>query len=61
MIDHELPGEIARISRWTFARALLFEALRTGKRRDLIDTIPLELIPALIGRQTADLLTRRLG
>jgi hypothetical protein len=35
MIDHELPREIARISRWTFARALLVEALRTGKGRDL--------------------------
>jgi hypothetical protein len=35
MIDHELPRELARMSRWTFARALLVEALRTGKRRDL--------------------------
>lgn len=35
MIDHELSPEIARLSRWTFARALLVEALKTGKARDL--------------------------
>lgn len=35
MIEHELPPEIARLSRWTFARALLVEALKTGKARDL--------------------------
>lgn len=35
MIDHELPPEFTRMSRWTFARALLLEALKTGKTRDL--------------------------
>lgn len=35
MIDHELPPECTRMSRWTFARALLLEALKTGKTRDL--------------------------
>ena len=35
MIDHELPPEITRLSRWTFARALLIEAQKTGKTRDL--------------------------
>ena len=35
MIDRELTPEIARLSRWTFARALLVEAQKTGKTRDL--------------------------
>ena len=35
MIDHELSPEITRLSRWTFARALLVEAQKTGKTRDL--------------------------
>jgi hypothetical protein len=34
-IDREVPREIARLPRWTFARALLVEAQRTGKSRDL--------------------------
>jgi hypothetical protein len=34
MIEHELPPELARLSRWTFARALLVQALKTGKARD---------------------------
>jgi hypothetical protein len=35
MIDEELSPELARLSRWTFARALLVEAQKTGKSRDL--------------------------
>jgi hypothetical protein len=34
-IDRHLPAELARLSRWTFARALFLEAQRTGKSRDL--------------------------
>lgn len=34
-IDREISPEIARLPRWTFARALLVEAQRTGKSRDL--------------------------
>ncbi len=36
LIEHELPPEMARLSRWTFARALLLEARKTGKSRDLV-------------------------
>jgi hypothetical protein len=35
MIDHEPLPETARLSRWTFARALLLEAQKTGKTHDL--------------------------
>ncbi len=35
MIDTELPAELARLPRWTFARALLLEAMKTGRKRDL--------------------------
>ena len=35
MIDSELPAELARLPRWTFARALLLEAAQTGRKRDL--------------------------
>jgi hypothetical protein len=34
-IERHLPAELARLPRWTFARALLLEAQRTGKSRDL--------------------------
>lgn len=34
-IDRNLPPELARLPRWTFARALLVEVLRTGKSRDM--------------------------
>ena len=34
-IDGELPAELRSQSRWTFARALLLEAERTNKSRDL--------------------------
>jgi adenylate cyclase len=35
LIDRNLPPELAAQSRWTFARALLVEAIKTGKSRDL--------------------------
>jgi hypothetical protein len=35
MIDTELPAELRRMPRWTFARALLEEAAKTGRKRDL--------------------------
>jgi hypothetical protein len=35
MIQSELPAELARLPRWTFARALLLEAAKTGRKRDL--------------------------
>jgi hypothetical protein len=35
LIDRELPQEIRSLSRWTFARALLVEAERSKKKRDL--------------------------
>lgn len=34
-IDRQLTPELARQPRWTFARALLVEVLRTGKSRDM--------------------------
>jgi hypothetical protein len=34
-IDRDLPVELVRLPRWTFAHALLLEAERTGKSRDL--------------------------
>jgi hypothetical protein len=36
MIDAELPAELARLPRWTFARALLREAAKRGRKRDLV-------------------------
>jgi hypothetical protein len=35
MIDTELPAELRRLPRWTFARALLVQAMKTGRKRDL--------------------------
>jgi class 3 adenylate cyclase len=35
LIDRNLPREFATQPRWTFARALLVEAIKTGKSRDL--------------------------
>lgn len=35
VIDRNLPPELARLPRWTFARALLIEVMRTGKSRDM--------------------------
>jgi class 3 adenylate cyclase len=35
LIDRNLPPELASLPRWTFARALLVEATRTGKSRDV--------------------------
>lgn len=34
-IDQELPVELKALSRWTFAEALLLEAERSEKRRDV--------------------------
>jgi class 3 adenylate cyclase len=34
-IDKNLPPDLAELPRWTFARALFVEALKTGKSRDL--------------------------
>lgn len=34
-IDKRLPPQLAGLPRWTFARALLVEAARTGKSRDM--------------------------
>jgi hypothetical protein len=34
-IDRHVSAELARLPRWTFARALLLEAQRTGKSRDM--------------------------
>ena len=39
MIDNELPAELARLPRWTFARALLLEAVKTGRKRDLVAAV----------------------
>lgn len=39
MIDRELPVELRRLPRWTFARALLDEAVRTGRKRDLATAV----------------------
>jgi hypothetical protein len=39
MIDTELPAELRRLPRWTFARALLLEAVKTGRKRDLTAAI----------------------
>ena len=39
MIDRELPAELARLSRWTFARALLLEAAKTRRERDLVAAV----------------------
>lgn len=35
LIDKEIPYELRSLSRWTFARALLVESQRSGKKRDL--------------------------
>jgi len=34
-IDRHLHSELAKLPRWTFARALLLEVMRTGKSRDM--------------------------
>jgi len=34
-IDQELPAELKALSRWTFAEALLLEAERSEKQRDV--------------------------
>jgi hypothetical protein len=39
LIDKTLAPELARLPRWTFARALLVEAVRTEKSRDLATAV----------------------
>jgi len=34
-IDKDMPPELSSLPRWTFARALMVEAIKTGKSRDL--------------------------
>jgi hypothetical protein len=34
-IDERLPSELRHLSRWRFARALLVEAIKTNKSRDV--------------------------
>ena len=34
LIDRNLPPDLARLPRWTFARALLAEVMHTRKSRD---------------------------
>lgn len=36
LIDQELPVELKRASRWTFARELLVVAATSGKKRDVV-------------------------
>jgi len=36
MIDDELPAELRRLPRWTFARALLEEARRSQRKKDVV-------------------------
>lgn len=35
LIDEQLPSELGRLQRWRFARALLVEAVKTGKSRHI--------------------------
>ncbi len=39
LIEQELPAELRRLPRWTFAHALLLEARRTGSKRDLTKAV----------------------
>jgi hypothetical protein len=34
-IDKDMPPELSSLPRWTFARALMVEAIKTGKSRDM--------------------------
>jgi hypothetical protein len=36
LIENDLPKELRVLSRWSFAHALLLEAEKSGKKRDLI-------------------------
>jgi hypothetical protein len=53
-IDKYVPRELAALPRWTFARALLGEALRTRKTRDLRAAVR-QLIQALSNEKWLDL------
>jgi len=35
LIDQEVPSEVRKLPRWTFARELFVVAARTGKKRDI--------------------------
>ncbi len=39
MIDRELPAELQRLPRWTFARALLEEVRRSRRKKDLTTAV----------------------
>jgi hypothetical protein len=39
LIDRELPQELRALPRWTLARALLVQAERSGKKRDLVSAM----------------------
>jgi hypothetical protein len=39
LIDNELSQELRSLTRWTFARALLLEAERSRKKRDLLAAV----------------------
>ena len=53
-IERNVPHEVATLPRWTFARALLVEAKRTGKSRDL-KMAARQLTQALINERWLDL------
>lgn len=53
-IDKNVPRELAVLPRWTFARALLAEALRTRKTRDL-RAAARQLIQALSNEKWLDM------
>jgi hypothetical protein len=53
-IDKNVPRELTALPRWTFARALLAEALRTRKTRDLRAAIR-QLTQALSNEKWLDL------
>lgn len=39
LIDQDLPVELRQLPRWTFARALLLEAQRSGTKRDMANAV----------------------
>jgi hypothetical protein len=53
LIDRELPAELRSLPRWTLARALLVQAERSGKKRDLI-TAARQLRQALSNEAVAE-------
>jgi hypothetical protein len=57
-IDRHVPAELVVLPRWTFARALLVEALKTRKTRDLRAAVR-QLSQALSNERWLDV--RRIG